>query len=279
MFTIGEFSRIAGMSAKALRFYHEQGLLVPASVDPRTHYRYYDERNLQTARLVAWLRGLEFSVEDIRELLREAQSEGDLLRALERQKETIDARVRKLKGVSRSLRQFIERESRLHAAIESGPRVEEKTVAPLLIAAVRMKTPYPDCGKGFARIGRQMGRFICGPPMLLHHDPEYVEDAPDFEACFPIRPTTPREGIDVRELPSVLCAALLHAGPYDEMGPSYAALLKHVRTRGNDIAIPTREVYHRGPGMIFKGNPRRYVTEIQIPMQPALGEPRSSSAE
>ena len=50
MFTIGEFSKIAGMSVKRLRFYHEEGLLVPASVDPRTNYRYYDEQNLKVAR-------------------------------------------------------------------------------------------------------------------------------------------------------------------------------------------------------------------------------------
>jgi len=32
--------------------------------------------------------------------------------------------------------------------------------------------------------------------------------------------------------------------------------------------MPTREVYLKGPGMIFKGNPRNYLTEIQIPFEP-----------
>jgi hypothetical protein len=27
---------------------------------------------------------------------------------------------------------------------------------------------------------------------------------------------------------------------------------------------PTREIYLKGPGMIFKGNPENYLTEIQI---------------
>lgn len=265
MFTIGEFSRIAGMSVKTLRFYHDQGLLVPASVDPRSNYRYYDERNLEAARLIAWLRGLEFSVNDIRELLQQVQHEGDLLAALERQKIAIDQRARKLKGVSRSLRQFIEREKQLQSALASGQRVEEKTLAPMFIAGVRMKAPYKECGKGFAQIGRRMGRFICGPPLLLHYDTEYQEDAANFEACFPVRPTKPAEGIDVRELPGATCAFLLHQGPYDEMGPSYARVLKHVKERGHAIA-PTREVYLKGPGMIFKGNPRGYITEIQIPV-------------
>lgn len=273
MFTIGEFSRIAGMSPKALRFYHEQGLLVPASVDPRTNYRYYDERNMETARVIAWLRGLEFSVDAIRQILQEAQDAGDLLEALKRQQEAIEQRVRRLKRVSGSLRQFVEREARLQAALAAGPRVEQKPVPPMLVAAVRMKAPYSDCGKGFARIGRQLGRLICGPPLLLHHDAEFLEDAADFEACFPIRPAKPRDGIEIRALPAATCASLLHNGPYDEMSPSYAATLGYVRQLGQVVLMPTREVYLRGPGMIFRGNPRRWVTEIQIPIQSPPASP------
>ncbi|MBI4580800.1 MAG: hypothetical protein HY718_13920 [Planctomycetes bacterium] len=33
------------------------------------------------------------------------------------------------------------------------------------------------------------------------------------------------------------------------------------------IVMPTREVYIKGPGMIFNGNPRNYLTEIQIPVE------------
>ena len=41
---IGEFSKLSGLTVKTLRFYHEEGLLVPAFVDPDTGYRYYDEQ-------------------------------------------------------------------------------------------------------------------------------------------------------------------------------------------------------------------------------------------
>jgi hypothetical protein len=38
MFTIGEFSKVAGLTVKTLRFYHEEGLLLPSFVDPRSGY-------------------------------------------------------------------------------------------------------------------------------------------------------------------------------------------------------------------------------------------------
>jgi effector-binding domain-containing protein len=39
-----------------------------------------------------------------------------------------------------------------------------------------------------------------------------------------------------------------------------------VKEKGYTVVSPTREVYLKGPGMIFKGNPRKYVTEIQFPI-------------
>jgi DNA-binding transcriptional MerR regulator len=54
----GEFGAAARLSAKALRLYAEQGLLVPASVDPVTGYRCYAPDQLPRARLIARLRRL-----------------------------------------------------------------------------------------------------------------------------------------------------------------------------------------------------------------------------
>jgi DNA-binding transcriptional MerR regulator len=62
MFTIGEFSRITGLTIKTLRFYHERGLLVPARVEFGPGYRSDDERNVETARPILALRECEFSL-------------------------------------------------------------------------------------------------------------------------------------------------------------------------------------------------------------------------
>ncbi|MFI8814032.1 MULTISPECIES: MerR family transcriptional regulator [unclassified Streptomyces] len=56
MVSIGEFARLSRLSAKVLRRYDELGLLRPALVDPVNGYRYYDRAQVETARLVAWLR-------------------------------------------------------------------------------------------------------------------------------------------------------------------------------------------------------------------------------
>ena len=143
-------------------------------------------------------------------------------------------------------------------------QVEEKTVPSLLIAGIRMQGRYDECGAAFARIGRSLGRFVNGKPMMLHYDTEYREDDANFEACMPVRKECAAEGIDVRELPGGRCVSLVHRGPYDELRRSYAKILAYVEEKGLKVDVPSREVYLKGPGMIFRGNPKKYLTEIQM---------------
>ena len=142
--------------------------------------------------------------------------------------------------------------------------VQEKKLEPLLVAGIRMKGRYSDCGQAFARIGRSLGRFISGKPLLLHYDSEYRDEDADFEACMPVRQWKEVEGIAVRELPGGQCISLVHQGPYDQLGRSYARIFEFINDHKCTVILPTREVYLKGPGMIFKGNPKNYLTEIQI---------------
>jgi effector-binding domain-containing protein len=104
----------------------------------------------------------------------------------------------------------------------------------------------------------------------LHYDTEYKEGDADFEACMPVKQSRPVDGVSVRELPACRCVCLIHKGPYDTLGPSYAKVLKYVKDKGYSILSPTREVYLKGPGMIFRGNPKKYLTEIQIPVESSV---------
>ena len=127
-----------------------------------------------------------------------------------------------------------------------------------------MKGKYSDCGKGFSQIGRKFGRFINGKPFCLFFDNEYKENDADFEACMPIKQGKPVESISVRELAGGKCISLLHKGPYGQLGRSYKKILEYAKNNHYELATPSREVYLKGPGMIFKGNSQKYLTEIQI---------------
>jgi DNA-binding transcriptional MerR regulator len=67
--TIGSLSRQSRLSLKALRLYHELGLLRPAEVDDSTGYRYYRLDQVRLARLIGLLRQLGMPLDRIREVL------------------------------------------------------------------------------------------------------------------------------------------------------------------------------------------------------------------
>ena len=277
MFTIGDFSKITGLTVKTLRFYHEEGLLLPSHVDPATGYRYYDRSKIETARVITHLRSLDLSLEEIGAILRSAGDDADLREVMRRQKAALETKIRRYREIVRSLDQFLNQEEQARRIMaQSSFQIEEKTIGPIRIAGIRMKGRYADCGAAFGRIGKHLGRHVRGKPFLLHYDAEFRDADADFEACMPIRNGKPVDGISVRELPGARCACLLHRGPYDQMGSSYSKILEYVRGKNLEVALPTREVYHKGPGMIFRGNPKNYLTEIQIPIEPGSGTGGSS---
>jgi DNA-binding transcriptional MerR regulator len=69
MVGVGQFATMTHMSVKALRHYHEVGLLEPARVDTSSGYRYYSLDQLPAAQLIRRLRDLKMPIPDIRSVL------------------------------------------------------------------------------------------------------------------------------------------------------------------------------------------------------------------
>ncbi len=263
-FSIGEFSKITSLSIKSLRLYHEKEILVPAEVDEFTGYRYYNEADCDRARSIKILRDYEFSLAEIKEILNECDEEEEILEQLHTKLGEIRNKIDRYKEISRSIESLIiyERENKMKT--EESFDIEEKEVETLLIAGYRMKGKYNEVGEGFKILGKAMGRHINGKAMNLYYDGEYKEEDADFEPCFPVRKGSSSDKISVRELPGGKCISLIHKGPYETFTESYKKIYGYVNNKGYKMKLPTREIYLKGPGMIFKGNPNNYLTEIQF---------------
>jgi DNA-binding transcriptional MerR regulator len=266
-YSISEFSQVTGLSVKTLRFYHEKGLLLPSSVDAATGYRAYDANKIEKARIIMRLRAMEFSIEDISTVIGGCQDETDILNYLERQRSFLQQRMAEDRDIVRSLSEIIAKEKEAQELLSRGNfEVVEKSLEPLLVAGVRMNGKYSECGAGFARLAKAVGRHIAGKALCLYYDGEYREDDANFEPCFPIRREITVAGISVHTLPGGKCISLVHRGPYGQLGRSYARILAEARQRTANFLLPSREVYLKGPGIIFRGNPKNYLTEIQLPV-------------
>ena len=78
MFKIGDFSHIARVSTRTLRYYDQIGLFNPAHVDEQSGYRLYSADQLPDLNRILALRDMGFGLEEIRPLLGRGVSTDEL---------------------------------------------------------------------------------------------------------------------------------------------------------------------------------------------------------
>lgn len=261
-YSIGEFSRLTRNTVKALRLYHEKGLLVPDFVDPESGYRYYSKGQVQEARVIRTLKEMGFSLGEIKETLEQCDEDGELVERLEAKRRELEVKIGAFRRAVVEIEYLMGLDAMRAIAVEEGFEVEEKQVPDMLVAGVRMTGQYVDVGKGFGTLFRHAGRSLVGKPMCLYYDGEYKEDDADFEAVVEVKAPIANDAVSCHVLPGGRAFSVMHKGPYERLSESYERLMDALKREGVTFATPTREIYHKGPGMLLKGNPEKYLTEI-----------------
>ena len=270
MFKIGDFSKLAQVSVKTLRYYGKLGLLRPSWIDRFTGYRYYTADQLPRLNRILALKDLGFSLEQIQQLLREDLPAAEL-RGMMRMKQgdlerQIQSEQSRLERVEERLRQ-IEQEGALPSY-----EVVLKSVPAQAVIGVRQVLP------GFRHIQQLIAELRAylrtsnlsadaAPYLAIYYDVEYRDQGVDVEAAAPLtRPAAVSPGAVVHELPGVeSMACAIHQGSYERLPEAYNALMTWVETHGYRVAGPNRDVYLQGPdsGSSQAGQ----VTEVQFPVQ------------
>lgn len=264
MYKISEFSKITRLTVKALRYYDEAGILKP-SHRAENGYRYYSEVDFKKAELIQFLRNLSFGIAEVKDIMENCRSTEDISYYLEEKQDMIRRQIQKEKELIRRMDRYLKPKD---AEVESMEyKIEIKSFPAVTAASIRFKGRYQDMGKYMAEIYREIKGKGAGEPFCCYHDDDFKEEA-DIEICVPAKGLTEGKNIRSKQLPAVNKAiCTMHTGSYEGLHRAYKALLDYAREKGYTCITPSREVYHKGPGMIFKGNQNKYVTEIIIPVE------------
>ncbi|MFW2382322.1 MAG: GyrI-like domain-containing protein, partial [Acidimicrobiales bacterium] len=100
-----------------------------------------------------------------------------------------------------------------------------------------------------------------GIPFTIFHRAPDAEGPGEVEMCIPVAATT--RGVPTREIEGGPVAAVIHQGPYDQMGPAYEALARWIAEHGHEAVGPTREIYMNHPTDVA---PDGLLTELQWPI-------------
>lgn len=263
MYKIGEFSRITELTVKALRHYHEEGLLAPFEIDSLTSYRYYNIDQIGQAKKIKLLRDCNFSIKEVKEIINHSEDLEDLPFYLDEKITSILKDVKKVKVIKMKL---LDQLNENRGEIMRSYQVIKKKTEKQLVISTKYVGKYEDCGKYMGILYKTAKQHSTGVPINLYYDSEYKVNA-SIEVCVPVKKEIKvKKDILLKELPSVDGISTIHIGPYDKVGNAYQALSDYAKSEGFDLGLPLRETYLKGPGMLFKGNPNKYQTEVFIPI-------------
>lgn len=275
MFRIGDFSKIAQVSGRLLRYYDEIGLLSPEATDPHTGYRYYSARQLPRLNRILVLKDLGLSLDQIARLL-EQETSPEVLRGMlalrkAQIEQTVQEDLTRLRMVEARLDQIealgqIQEPDVVLKSVPAQPFLALRDVLLNMGAVQRLVQTL------FLTVPRVVGPPNLGPLAVVLHSPVYEPEALDVEVGYLLTGNTPpsvrlseERVLTTRELPAVdTMATLAQVGRVDERHQVYGALGVWVEQQQWQISGAGRELLLQLP---LPGKEDQAVIEIQLPVR------------
>ena len=263
LYKIGMFAAMNHVTVKALRFYEEQGLLIPALIHPETGYRYYTLSQMAVLHQITALKQAGFTLEEIARIYAGADEEAVLLKKKAELLAKISELTRQIAVVDGYL-------SKRKNALSSPVLV--KTIPETTVAAMKIRIESYDCL--FDRMP-EMGVLMekvgceCAIPEYCftnYLEPGYKDEDVLVEICESVVAAKEETGgLYFRTLPQIQAACIFHKGSYRSFAQSYETVLKYIEENGYEIAGEIRESYI--DGVWNQVDESQWLSEIQVPVR------------
>jgi DNA-binding transcriptional MerR regulator len=268
MFKIGEFSKMVRVSARMLRYYEKNGLLVPTQIDRFTGYRMYSASQIPLLSKIVGLRDMGFGADEIKAILPRYEDRVFLRQVLVRKDQevrcAIAAEQDKLERIAALCGQ-LEKEN-----VNMVYDVELKSLPAEKVLSLREVIPAYDRE---GDLWEKLGAFVAANNVTcsvggysIYYDEDYKESDVDVEIAVTVSEFgTEQEGFRYKELPAIQQAATVRfSGPYDGYNAAIGKLAGWVEENGYVFDGLIR-------GLAIKSfanvkSPDDFLTELQVPV-------------
>ncbi|MCO1603135.1 MerR family transcriptional regulator [Desulfosporosinus nitroreducens] len=269
MFKIGEFSKLAQVSIRMLRYYDETGLLKPAEIDKFTNYRLYSIEQIPVLNKIIFLRDLGFNVSEIAVALNHWEDEF-IANQLDHKRLEIENGIKagqeKLAKIELAKRDIRQEKIRIHynVSLKSIPSYQ-------VFSLRRVVCNYYAEGQLWKEMSAFAGQNnipISNNTFTIYHDTDYRETDVDIEICAPVaRIGKDRCGFTYRNTePVPIMACSMVYGSFENIAGAYLAFANWLQGHSQyKMSGQSRQIVHRGPWN--EENPDKYLTELQIPLE------------
>jgi DNA-binding transcriptional MerR regulator len=242
--SIGDFSKMTHLSIKALRHYHDVGLLEPAEIDRWSGYRYYRPDQVATAQVIRRFRDLGMPVDEVKSVLEAADPA--------RRNEVIMAHLERMREQLAQTQATVQSLSLLLDPHPTPLPVEYRTVPDIpalaiaeTVAAEEGMEWWMEAFDELHRTASQIGMQPAGPGGALFPGEFYEMEKGDLVAYLPLHDVPARGSARAQPyvVPSSELAVAVHAGPFSEIDRTYGQLGVHVAAAAIGVDGPIREHY------------------------------------
>lgn len=245
--SIGDFSRMTYLSVKALRHYHDIGVLEPAEIDPASGYRFYLPSQVGLAQMIRRLRDLGMPLEEVRTIL--------LAPDPDTRDKTLVAHLQRMEQQLAETQQTV---ASLRTLLQQQPetlRVSRRVIPATPSLAITERVSGVDAVAWWMesftllhQILRSYGAPRTGPDGALFPAEFFEEEEGEVTAFVPIGEPSgdgaklpPRVQLVV--VPEISAAVTVHDGPFSDLDRTYGALGTWVLERAAGADGPIREYY------------------------------------
>lgn len=271
MLSIGEFSNICRVSTKTLRYYAEIGLIMPSEVNPENGYRYYSIDQLETMLFINRLKSYNFSLEEIKAILKSEELQDEkLYAALMKKKKEMQQQIQEFQKTLASMDDDISSLKQGKSIISYLDDIDVQLVdVPMMyLLSVRKMVQEPDFaeeyGNCFGRLFRRIQAdklTVTAPPMVLFYSSEYTPFGLDTEFAIPVK----EYATGTRDFCPGLCLKTVVRGSYSNLSSVYAKQREWAERENYESSGALYEVYVTDPSQVEDES--ELVTEVYYPVK------------
>ena len=260
---IGMFAAMNHVTVKTLRFYEEQGLLLPALIQPENGYRYYSLSQMAVLHQITALKQAGFTLEEIARI----NSGADEAAVLRKKKAELLEKIAELTRQIAVVDGYLSGgETRLAAPVLI------KTIPAATVACMRIRLEsYDGLFERMPEMGALMEQAGCACAVpeycfTLYPEPGYRDSGILVEICEAVAEAKREIGaLKFRTLPAIQAACVYHRGSYRSFAESYETVLRYIEENGYEIDGEIRESYI--DGVWNRDDERAWLSEIQVPVK------------
>jgi len=242
--SIGDFAVMTSLSRKALRHYHDIGILEPAHIDSHTGYRFYDTSQVDHAHIIRRFRALGMSIPDIKALLstEDAAARTEIITTHLEQMEVQLQETRDAVGALRELLSPVRTPA--HVEVHHKPALAVWSIG----ATIEVSEIDDWFGVTLTTLRDAVATAECAhlgfEPGGLYDRALFLESRGSATLFAPAPDSAhPPAGVRAEVLPQAEFAVLTHAGGHDGIDRSYGALGSYVNEHLISHQGPIREHY------------------------------------